>query len=167
MFDSSRRLQFVQNSLDRRSFDWVNEYTVSAIIDSSIFIVGLHRSGSTLWHNLISIGPGVLRLTNPRFLSERRHKDFHYFLRTQAGDLSIEQNVDKMVEICFSKQSVPGLDSTFWQFKDIDLVNDPELKRAISDRIRKSDKSLGHRAGVHRGNHSIWRLHEGLHKISC
>jgi hypothetical protein len=110
---------------------------------SSIFIVGPHRSGSTLWHNLIAMCPGIIRLTDPRFLSEGRHKDFNYFLRTQVGDLSVDENVDKMVELCFAKKNVPGLDSTFWRFENIDAVKDPELKKEISRRIKKSDRSLG------------------------
>jgi len=108
-----------------------------------IFIVGPHRSGSTLWHNLISLCPGVMRLTDPRFLSERRHKDFSYFLRTQAGDLSVDENVDGMVDMCFSKQNIPGLDATFWRFENIEAANNPELKKEISGAIKESDRTLG------------------------
>ena len=108
-----------------------------------IFIVGPHRSGSTLWHNLIAMCPGVMRLTDPRFLSDWRHKDFRYFLRTQVGDLASDPNVDKMVELCFAKKQLPGLDSTFWRFKNIEAANDPELKTEISRRIKQSDRSLG------------------------
>jgi len=84
-----------------------------------------------------------MRLTDPCFLSERRHKDFRYFLKTQAGDLSIDENVDKMVEICFSKQNVPGLDNTFWRFENIEAIKNPKLKQEISRQIKKSDRSLG------------------------
>jgi hypothetical protein len=108
-----------------------------------IFIVGLHRSGSTLWHNLISMCPGVMRLTDPRFLSEGRHKDFRYFLQTQVGNLSIDENVDRMVEMCFARKNLPGLDSTFWRFENIEAAENPELKKTISDRIKQSDRSLG------------------------
>ena len=87
--------------------------------------------------------PGILRLTDPRFLSEGRHKDFNYFLKTRAGDLSIDENVDKMVELCFAKKNIPGLDSTFWRFENIEVVKDPELKKEISRRIKGSDRSLG------------------------
>jgi len=116
---------------------------VTTKMESPIFIVGLHRSGSTLWHNLVSMCPGIMRLTDPRFLGERRHKDFRHFLKTEAGGLSIEENVDKMVEICFSRQNVPGLDSTFWRFENIDAGQSPELKKKISRKIKQSDRSLG------------------------
>ena len=108
-----------------------------------IFIVGPHRSGSTLWHNLIAMCPGVMRLTDPRFLSDWRHKDFRYFLTTQVGDLGSDQNVDNMVELCFAKKQFLGLNSTFWRFKNIAVADDPELKREISRRIKQSDRSLG------------------------
>jgi hypothetical protein len=39
-------------------------------MQAAIFILGPHRSGSTLWHNLIAMWPGMMRLTDPRFLSD-------------------------------------------------------------------------------------------------
>ena len=54
-------------------------------------------------------------------------------------DLSVDENVDKMVELCFAKKNISGLDSTFWRFENIDAVKDPELKKEISRRIKKSD----------------------------
>jgi hypothetical protein len=110
---------------------------------SPIFIVGPHRSGSTLWHNLISMCPGIMRLTDPRFLSDGAHKDFRYFLKTSVGDISINENVDKMVELCFAKKPIPGLEGVFWSFVRIEAADDPELKREISRRIKQSDRSLG------------------------
>jgi hypothetical protein len=108
-----------------------------------IFIVGPHRSGSTLWHNLIAMCPGVMRLTDPRFLSDWTHKDLRYFLKTSGGDLSIDENVDNMVELCFSRRNLPGLNSTFWSFQNIKVADNPELKVEIALRIKQSDRSLG------------------------
>jgi hypothetical protein len=87
--------------------------------------------------------PGVMRLTDPRFLSNTRHRDFRYFLRSGAGDLALDREVDKMVELCFAKKKLPGLDSTFWRFENIKAVEDAMLKREISRRIKQSDRSLG------------------------
>jgi hypothetical protein len=87
--------------------------------------------------------PAVMRLTDPRFLGDGIHKDFCYFLRTEIGDLAIDGNIDKMVELCFAKKELPGLDSTFWKFKNIQAVNNPELKTEIAYRIKQSDRSLG------------------------
>lgn len=108
-----------------------------------IFIVGLHRAGSTLWHNVIAMCPEIMRLTDPSFLGDWRRKDFRYFLTTQVGDLASDQNVDKMVQLCFAKNQLPGLDSTFWRFENIEQASDPMLKREISHRIKQSDRSLG------------------------
>lgn len=115
---------------------------------SPVFIVGPHRSGSTLWHNLIAMAPGVMRLTDPRFLGRGRQTDFRHFLKRYAGDLSNDQNVDRMVNLCFSRTAVPGLDSTFWRFENIEVANDPELQRTIAQRIKASDRSLGSIARV-------------------
>jgi len=84
-----------------------------------------------------------MRLTDPRFLSDRTHKDFRYFLNTEVGDLSIDENIDKMVELSFAKKNIPGLDSVFWRFVNIDAVKNPELKKEICRRIKQSDRSLG------------------------
>jgi hypothetical protein len=108
-----------------------------------IFIVGQHRSGSTLWHNLVAMCPGIMRLTDPRFLSNGRHKDFQFFLKTYAGDLTIDPNVDKMVDECFAQTKIPGLDSTFWRFENVKAADDLELKRQISFRVKESDRGLG------------------------
>ena len=116
---------------------------VNHLMRPPIFIVGPHRSGSTLWHNLIAMCPGIMRLTDPRFLSDWKHKDFRYFLKTQAGDLASDKNVDKMVELCFARKELPGLAGTFWRFKNIRAADDPGLKREISRRIKQSDRSLG------------------------
>ena len=108
-----------------------------------IFIVGSHRSGSTLWHNLIAMCPGIMRLTDPRFLSDKRHKDFRYFLRTNVGDLAVDEEVEKMVEVCFAKKPIPGLEGVFWRFVRVEAADNPYLKREICRRIKQSDRSLG------------------------
>jgi hypothetical protein len=53
-----------------------------------------------------------------------------------------------MVELCFAKKGLPGLDSTFWRFKNIEAVDDPALKTEISRRIKQSDRSLGATAKI-------------------
>ena len=113
------------------------------MIDRPIFIVGPHRSGSTLWQNLIAISPGILRLTDARFLSRPGQRDFKFFLNTQARDLSADEDVEQLVEMCFSKKTIPGLEGAFWRFEGIEAVENPELRQEIARRIKNSDRSLG------------------------
>jgi hypothetical protein len=108
-----------------------------------IFIVGLHRSGSTLWHNLLSMTPGVMRLTDPRLLGDGVHKDFAYFIRRHGNNLKTDADVDHMVDLCLSKRPLAGLAGTMWNFDKIDVVNNPELAKEIKRRIKESDRSLG------------------------
>jgi hypothetical protein len=110
---------------------------------SPIFIVGPHRSGSTLWHNLIAMAPGVLRLADPRFLSRPGQIDFRFFFETQARDLSSAEDIRTMVELCFSKKRIPGLEGAFWRFEGIKAAEEPGLKQEICRRIQESDRSLG------------------------
>ncbi len=84
-----------------------------------------------------------MRLTDPRFLSDWKHRDFRYFLKIQVGNLASDRNIEKMVELCFSKKELHGLNSTFWRLKDIDAANDPALKGEIARRVKQSDRSLG------------------------
>ena len=112
-------------------------------MNDPIFIVGSHRAGSTLWHNVIAICPGIMRLTETRFLGPARQRDFRYFLKTQIGDLSNNETVERMVDLCFSKSSPPGLEGAFWRFENIEAIKDPRLKKEITRRIKESDRSFG------------------------
>jgi hypothetical protein len=115
----------------------------NSIVKSPIFIVGPHRSGSTFWHNLIVMSPGILRLADARFLSRPGQRDFNYFLRTQVGDLANDDNVDRMVDLCLSRRPLPGLEGALWRFDGIKAVDNPELKQAVVAGIKSSDRSLG------------------------
>ena len=112
-------------------------------LKAPIFIVGPHRAGSTLWHNLIAMCPGVMRLPDPFFLGPKRHKDFKFFLETQARDLSSDQDIEKMVDLCLSKKQLPGLEAAFWRFEGIPVVDDPEFRKELVRQIGASDRSLG------------------------
>jgi hypothetical protein len=89
------------------------------------------------------MAPGTLRLAEARFLGPARQKDFRYFLDSQIGTLSDDRNVDKMVDICFSRHHVSGLDGALWKWVGIGFVDDPALHQAISKGIKASDRSLG------------------------
>ncbi len=109
-----------------------------------IFIVGPHRAGSTLWHNLIAMDDTILRLPEPRFMGSPRQKDFRYFLETQVCDVSSDRNIEKLVELCLSRQPIPGLGGAMWKLEALgSRASDPSLHLAMSDRIKRSDRSLG------------------------
>ena len=110
-------------------------------MEDPIFIVGLPRSGSTLWQNIITSNPKVLRLAEMHFLNPW-HKDFRSFLRKHVGDLSNDTNVEKMLELIFSKAALTDLHGPFWHFGNIEALNDPSLQTQIRRRILDSDRSL-------------------------
>jgi hypothetical protein len=112
-------------------------------MNSPIFIIGIHRCGSTLWLNLLATRPGNLRLAEPRFLGAPRQRDFRFFLKSQAFDLSTETDIQRMVEVCFAKKNRPGLESDFWRFEGVSVADNPEMKKEIVRRIKNSDRSLG------------------------
>jgi len=114
-------------------------------MEKPIFVVGLHRTGSTLWHNIIAMNPEICRLTEIRFLAPRWwHKDVAYFIRTQVGDLSLDANVERMIDMFFSKEMYPGLEGAYWRFKGYEhVVDDKEFREGFKKRVLNSDRSLG------------------------
>ena len=106
-----------------------------------IFIVGLPRSGSTLWLNIFAQNPEICRMGEILFLTPWR-RDFRYFLKRYVGDLSSDENVGKMVELLFSRKWLPGITGSFW-YHDIGKVTKTELKERLRRRICDSDRSLG------------------------
>ncbi|HWD19973.1 MAG TPA: sulfotransferase [Verrucomicrobiae bacterium] len=117
-------------------------------MNGPIFIIGPHRSGSTLWHNLVATRPGLLRLPETRFMGAPRQRDFRFFLQTQARDLSTDAAIESMVELCFSRKSVPGLEGAFWRFENIAAADNPEMKKEVARRIKASDRSIGAIAAI-------------------
>ncbi len=109
-------------------------------MENPIFIVGLPRSGSTLWLNVFAENPNLYRMGEMLFLTPWR-KDFRYFLRKKVGDLSDERNIEKMIELIFSDENVDGITGSFWKY-DIENVNNTILKKRLFHRILKSDKSI-------------------------
>lgn len=109
-------------------------------MQNPIFIVGLPRSGSTLWLNIFAQHPTLYRIGEMLFLTPWR-KDFSYFLKKHVGDLSSEKNLEKMINLIFSRKLVPGITASFW-YHDIGKVIDPKLRIILLNKLRASDKSL-------------------------
>jgi len=110
-------------------------------MEKPIFIVGIPRSGSTLWLNVFAENPNVCRIAEMHFLTPFR-EDFRYFIRKYVGDLNDKKNVEKMVELIFSRQRLPGITGSFW-YNDMKKLLDPQLMKSIEKKVLGSDKSLG------------------------
>jgi hypothetical protein len=108
-----------------------------------IFIIGIHRAGGTFWHNLLATRPGLLRLGEPRFLGAPRQRDFRHFLKKQKLNLTKDADLEKMVELCFLKKNRPGLETSFWRFEGVAVLDNPDFKTEVLRRLKNSDRSLG------------------------
>ena len=104
----------------------------------AIFIVGLPRTGSTLWAKIIAKNPHILVFDEMHYLSPLR-KDFRYVLKKKAGNLESDDNVRNLVEVLFHKNRLEGFRGGFW----VEIKRrKQELKPIILERILKSDRSL-------------------------
>ncbi len=110
-------------------------------LESPIFIVGLPRSGSTLWLNIFAENQNILRLGEMLFLTPWR-KDFRWFIKKKIGNLSNDKRIKKMLNLIFSEQTVHGITASFWQY-DIQKFNTPGFKEKLYNRIFTSDKTIG------------------------
>lgn len=106
-----------------------------------IFIIGLTRSGSTLWHNIIAMNPAICRLAEMHYLTPWR-RDFRYFLRKHIGDISNDENIVKMVDMVLSRKYISGLGSPFWRFEKVKALDDPNFRATLIENIISSDRSL-------------------------
>ncbi|HLO13384.1 MAG TPA: sulfotransferase [Anaerolineales bacterium] len=110
-------------------------------MDKPLFIVGLPRSGSTLWFNLITMNREIFGIGEMFFLNPWWRKDFRYFLHRSIGDLSKLENIKKMTGLMFSGIPLPGLTASFWRY-EAKQYDKPSLKERVTDRILESDQSL-------------------------
>ena len=105
-----------------------------------IFLVGLPRSGSTLWLNILKKNPQLMGINEINYLNPW-HRDFRYFIKKYVKDLSSNGNIKKMIKILFSNRKVVGLNGDLWL--ELKQINDIHLKEILYNRIAHSDRSLG------------------------
>jgi len=105
-----------------------------------IFIVGLPRTGSTLWHNIFAKNEFICRIGEMHYLTPVR-KDFSYFIKNSVGDLNDEDNIRKMYDLIFSGEKVKGISEGFWTIELRDIA-DNSLKDALIKRTIASDRSV-------------------------
>ncbi len=104
-----------------------------------IFIIGLPRSGSTLWWKVIGSHSDLAFFTEVHFLSVW-HKDFRNILKDHVGDLSKRQNIVKLLDIIFSKNHIINPPNTIWFWNQIRSLEKHGLKQALFERIASSEK---------------------------
>ena len=109
-------------------------------MEDPIFIVGLPRSGSTLWLNVFAKNPEIFRIGEMLFLTPFR-KDFRYFLKKIVGDLNNKKQIEKMINLVFSEKVIPGITASFW-INDIKKMDKQQLKENLILKIDNSDKTL-------------------------
>jgi len=114
-------------------------------IKKPIFIVGIRRSGSTLWRRILERNKDIAVFGEMQFLWPWE-RDFSDFLKRDIGDLSNDKNVLKMIRIIFSDSPPPHISFLklrwgFWEL--LREINDGDLESIIHVRILESDRSLG------------------------
>ena len=107
-----------------------------------IFIVGPHRSGSTLWHNIITNNKRILRVSEPRFLGRKKDKDVRYFFQENRIKNKNLQTVKTFVDSTLSTKNSKGLGTHFWKFEDLKPDSKEKYRRALVEKIRNSDLSF-------------------------
>jgi hypothetical protein len=105
-----------------------------------IFIVGLPRTGSTLWHNVFAKKDNICRMGEMHYLTPVR-KDFRYFLQHSVGPLSDDANVRKMVDLLFAGRPLGGIAEGFFTLELL-KIDDPGFKEVLVRKILASDRSL-------------------------
>jgi hypothetical protein len=79
-----------------------------------VFIIGLHRSGSTLWSRVIQKNDEILLLREMHFLHPWR-KDFRYFHKKFLKPAESKNELKSSFELMYENKSFPWFDGSFWQ----------------------------------------------------
>lgn len=111
---------------------------VPDMLGSPLFIIGLPRSGSTLWSKVLDQHPDVASLSEMHYLSPW-HKDFRHLLRI-TGDLKYDYNVRKLVDQIFSEPVAVSLSHGLYFWKSIQKLQHLGLDEAIVQRILASEE---------------------------
>lgn len=111
------------------------------MISKIIFIIGLPRSGSTLWNNIISQNSEILCMPEIHFLHPFR-KDFRNFFKNNIGNLDDNSNIMKMIDLILSDRIIKGIDGPFWKNQFVKKLDGKEFRIELFNRIASTDKSL-------------------------
>lgn len=89
-----------------------------------IFIVGLHRTGSTLFKNMINRNSEVAMATDEMDFSDPWYRSFDKHFK-RFGDLAVEQNRRKLIDFVFEGK----IHGTFWkEYRELGISRETILK---------------------------------------
>ena len=101
-----------------------------------IFIVGLHRTGSTLFKNMMNLNSEVAMATDEMDFSDPWYKSFDR-VAASVGDLSVAENRRMLIDIIYRGE----IHGTFWkEYPGLDIPTEKII--ANFDRSDHSQKSL-------------------------
>lgn len=106
-----------------------------------IFLVGLPRSGTTLWQRIFANSTEVAVFTEMHFLTLWR-SDFRNYLR-EVGPLTNEDNVRQLVAGMFADPLPRSLHHGRWFWRKLRTLESVGLRDRLHASICISDKSIG------------------------
>lgn len=101
--------------------------------DSPLFIIGLPRSGSTLWANVVARHPDVASFNEMYYLHPWR-MDFRGLLR-KAGNLKDSGNVRRLVDRLLADPPEGGLYHGRYFWRSMHKMEKTGLREALTERI--------------------------------
>ena len=103
------------------------------VLHQPIFIVGLHRTGSTLFKNMLNLNSEVAMATDEMDFSDPWYRSFDKHFK-RFGDLAIEQNRKKLIDFVFDGK----IHGTFWK----EYLGLGISREAILEQFSQTDYSL-------------------------
>jgi len=104
-------------------------------MDKPIFIICLHRTGSTLIKNMFNLSPTIAMAHDEMHFLTPWHKDFFYYFK-RAGNLKNDVNLSKFLQTLFSGKPY----GTFWrELKQTKIDENKTYKRIFSSKRRIQD----------------------------
>lgn len=102
-------------------------------LNKPIFIVGLHRTGSTLLKNMLNLNRNIAMATDEMDFSDPWHRTFSDDFK-EFDDLNNDWNVKKLVDFIYTG----NIHGTFWkEYGSLDIS-----QKEIFERVIKTDRSL-------------------------
>lgn len=104
-------------------------------MDKPIFIICLHRTGSTLIKNMFNLSPAIAMAHDEMHFLTPWHKDFFYYFK-RAGNLKKDINLSKFLQTLFSGKPY----GTFWKKLKYTKIDEKKTyNRIFSSKRRKQD----------------------------